>query len=161
MQLKQIYNKITNAIPGFRVRDSQLLMINAISECFDKANPELKDGSNICLIEAPTGTGKSLAYILSGVVSAQKLYKKLIIATATKTLQSQLVEKDIPLLQKHSGVKFSYGLAKGRGNYLCPYQLELSIQENTGDMFTDNKQSQEQLLEIKSNFDKKFVFFIP
>ena len=155
MQLKQIYNKITSSISGFRVRDSQLLMINAISECFDNAEPELKDGSNICLIEAPTGTGKSLAYILSGVVSAQKLYKKLIIATATKTLQSQLVEKDIPLLQKHSGVKFSYGLAKGRGNYLCPYQLELSIQENTGDMFTDSKQNQEQLLEIKSNFNKK------
>ena len=155
MQLKQIYNKITNAIPGFRVRDSQLLMINAIAECFDNANPELKDGSNICLIEAPTGTGKSLAYVLSGIVSAQKLYKKLVIATATKTLQSQLVEKDIPLLQKHSGLAFSYGLAKGRGNYLCPYQLELSLQESGGDMFNDNKQTTEQLQEIKTNFNKK------
>ena len=88
MQLKQIYNKITNAIPGFRVRDSQLLMINAISECFDKANPELKDGSNICLIEAPTGTGKSLAYVLSGIVSAQKLYKKLVSLDTSMSLQS-------------------------------------------------------------------------
>ena len=155
MQLKQIYNKITNAIPGFRVRDSQLLMINAITECFDNADPEKKDGSNICLIEAPTGTGKSLAYVLSGIVSAQKLYKKLVIATATKTLQSQLVEKDIPLLQKHSGLAFSYGLAKGRGNYLCPYQLELSLQESGGDMFNDNKQTTEQLQEIKTNFNKK------
>jgi ATP-dependent DNA helicase DinG len=155
MQLKQIYNKLTTALPGYRVRDSQLLMINAIAECFDNADPELKDGSNMCLIEAPTGTGKSLAYLLAGVISAQKLYKKLVVATATKTLQSQLVEKDIPLLQKHSGLKFSYGLAKGRGNYLCPYQLELAAQNMTGDMFTDNKQSLEQLQEIRSKFSGK------
>jgi ATP-dependent DNA helicase DinG len=109
----------------------------------------------MCLIEAPTGTGKSLAYLLAGVISAQKLYKKLVVATATKTLQSQLVEKDIPLLQKHSGLKFSYGLAKGRGNYLCPYQLELAAQNMTGDMFTDNKQSLEQLQEIRSKFSGK------
>ena len=155
MELKQLYTNITLAIPDFRVRDSQFHMIEAIDNCFINANPELKDGNNICLIEAPTGTGKSLAYLLAGVTAAQKLYKKLIVATATKTLQSQLVENDIPALMKYSGLKFSYGLAKGRSNYLCPYQLELAQQELSGDMFNNNQQQQEQLQEIRQAYNKK------
>ncbi len=155
MELNQLYTNITQALPKFRVRDSQLQMIQAIDSCFIQAQPGLEDGSNICLIEAPTGTGKSLAYLLAGVTAAQKSGKKLVIATATKTLQSQLVENDIPALIKHSGLKFSYGLAKGRGNYLCPYQLELAAQGMSGDMFTDNTQSQEQLQEIRHHFTQK------
>lgn len=155
MQIKQIYTNITQSLPGFRIRESQFQMIEAISECFNNANPELSDGSNICLVEAPTGTGKSLAYLLAGVTSAQKLYKKLVIATATKTLQSQLTEKDIPTLMKYSGLKFSYGLAKGRGNYLCPYQLELTLQGLGADLFNENQQVVEQLQEIKQSFLQK------
>ncbi len=152
MQIKQIYTKITQALPNSRMRDSQLQMIEAIDSCFSTSNPELKDGSNICLIEAPTGTGKSLAYLLAGVVNAQNLGKKLVIATATKTLQSQLVDKDIPSLIECSGVKFSYGLAKGRGNYLCPYQLELTAQGLGGDMFNDASKNREELMDIQRHY---------
>lgn len=155
MQIKQIYTKITQALPNYRMRDSQLQMIEAIDSCFGSSNPELKDGSNICLIEAPTGTGKSLAYLLAGVVNAQNLGKKLVIATATKTLQSQLVDKDIPSLIECSGVKFSYGLAKGRGNYLCPYQLELTAQGLGGDMFNDASKSREELMQIHQHYASK------
>jgi Rad3-related DNA helicase len=88
--------------------------------------------SPICLIEAPTGTGKSLAYLLAGVVGALESNKKLVISTATKTLQSQLVSKDIPVFKKYSKLKFEYELAKGRSNYLCPYKLNNIINDPNG-----------------------------
>jgi ATP-dependent DNA helicase DinG len=66
------------------------------------------------VIEAGTGTGKTLAYLIPAVLSG----KRVIVATATKALQEQLVEKDLPLLQKMSG-RFSFAVMKGRSNYLC------------------------------------------
>lgn len=133
--VQQLYTKLTQKIPNLRERENQLQMVLAIDECFKAANDDkTDDGHNICLIEAPTGTGKSLAYLLSGIVNAKNLSKKFIISTATKTLQSQLIEKDIPLFAKYSNIEFNACLAKGRGNYLCPYQLELSIASNTGDL---------------------------
>ena len=152
-QLQQIYFAFTKDIPNYRVRDSQLQMIMKIDECFSSKKSEVFDGSNIALIEAPTGTGKSLAYLLAGVVNANKLGKKLVVATATKALQSQLVEKDIPSLQKYSDLKFTYTLAKGRSSYLCPYQLDLLLQNFDEDIFNDEKH--EQLKKIHLAFIKK------
>lgn len=148
MQVTEVYQKIIEALPNYRVRPSQLQMINEIDACFNKANTDLKDGSHICLIEAPTGTGKSMAYILAGVLNAKKIGAKLIISTATKTLQSQLLDKDIPDFIKFSGIKFMPILAKGRSNYLCPYQLELARQNLTGDLLTESSTNQAQLNEI-------------
>lgn len=165
MNLKEKYLEIIANTPNCKVRESQLAMAQYIEECFLNA-PDRSDedemegapfkagngiaddeltGKNICLIEAPTGTGKSFAYLLAGVIAAQKLGKKLVISTATKTLQSQLVEKDIPNLIKYSGINFNYTLAKGRGNYLCPYQLELNAGGMTGDMFAGNEAPQEKM----------------
>ncbi|MDQ5921880.1 MAG: ATP-dependent helicase DinG [Pseudomonadota bacterium] len=155
MQLKELYANLTRSIPNYRVRDSQLQMMLQIEACFKTADPSLQDGSNICLIEAPTGTGKSLAYLLPGIVAAQKLGKKLVVATATKTLQNQLMEKDIPSLIRHSGIKFAYAMAKGRSNYLCPYQLELASQNLVGDMFNNAAHEREQLQQIRHWFNQK------
>ncbi|MFN7094654.1 MAG: DEAD/DEAH box helicase, partial [Burkholderiales bacterium] len=155
MQIKQIYQQLTAAMPNCRVRPSQLQMVEEIDSCMSQADSEVKDGHNLCLIEAPTGTGKSLAYLMAGIVNAKKLGKKLIISTATKTLQSQLVEKDIPAFIKYSGIKFSYGLAKGRGNYLCPYQLELSAQGIIGDLFAETTKTKDELTEIYQIFAQK------
>ncbi|MCC2624709.1 MAG: hypothetical protein K0R14_582 [Burkholderiales bacterium] len=151
--LQKLYNKITQKIPGLCERENQLQMVLAIDQCFKSTNSEVKDGHNICLVEAPTGTGKSLAYLLSGIVNAQHLNKKFIISTATKTLQSQLIEKDIPLFAKYSDIKFNACVAKGRGNYLCPYQLELSSAANTGDLL-DNSTA-DSLAEIRQLFASK------
>lgn len=148
--MQELYSKITQKIPNLRERENQLQMVLAIDRCFKTTNDGVKDGHNICLVEAPTGTGKSLAYLLSGIVNAQHLNKKFIISTATKTLQSQLIEKDIPLFAKYSEIEFNACLAKGRGNYLCPYQLELSAASNTGDLL-DNTTS-ETLAEVKKLF---------
>lgn len=109
----------------------------------------VKDGHNICLIEAPTGTGKSLAYLVAGVISARDLNKKLVISTATKTLQSQLVDKDIPLFMQHGNIDCNVALAKGRGNYLCPYQLDLSIKDGELDLLLESSQVSDTLRQVK------------
>lgn len=152
MTIEHTYANITANIPDFKARPSQLEMVKVITQCFSNIKDELKDGHNICMIEAPTGTGKSLAYLIAGVTQAIKSGKKLVIATATKTLQGQLSSKDIPLFIKASGIKIKYGLAKGRSNYLCPYQLENSISDIAGDMVAQADNSAEKLAKIANAF---------
>ena len=72
--------------------------------------------------EAPTGAGKSLAYLVPAVASGLKV----VVATSTIALQRQLVGKDLPALAEHGGIKFSYALLKGRSNYLCRAKLRAS-----------------------------------
>lgn len=139
-------------MPNFKTRYSQLKMVNIIDKCFSLVDVDNQNGNNICLVEAPTGTGKSLAYLLAGVVNAQKIGKKLVITTATKTLQAQLAEKDIPNFIKYSRINFSYAIAKGRSNYLCPYQLELSMSETQPDMFLESDKAYETLGKISEIF---------
>ena len=154
MNIKAVYEQITAKIENFTPRPAQLLMVETINECFSGINPEIKDGHNICLIEAPTGTGKSLAYLMAGAFQAEIQGKKLIIATATKTLQGQLHAKDIPLFIKSSGKKLKYGLAKGRSNYLCPYQLENSVMNSGSDMIAQADNTTEKLAKISLHFSK-------
>ncbi len=71
------------------------------------------------LAEAPTGSGKSLAYLVPAVASGLKV----VIATSTIALQTQLVGKDLPALKAHGGIDFTYALLKGRSNYLCRAKL--------------------------------------
>src|SRR3974390_3351668 len=69
--------------------------------------------------EAPTGSGKSLAYLAPAVASG----KKVVVATSTIALQAQLVGRDLPALHEHGGVPFTFALLKGRSNYLCLAKL--------------------------------------
>lgn len=78
------------------------------------------------VLEAGTGTGKTLAYLVPAVLSG----KKVIVSTATKALQEQLVDKDLPSLRK-SGLKFDFAVMKGRANYLCLYRKEVFDAEPT------------------------------
>ncbi len=77
---------------------------------------------NLC-IEAPTGVGKSFAYLVPAALYALKTHKPVVISTETISLQEQLITKDIPLLQKLMGTEFVAVLAKGRANYLCRRRL--------------------------------------
>jgi ATP-dependent DNA helicase DinG len=72
--------------------------------------------------EAPTGSGKSLAYLVPAVASGLKV----VVATSTIALQRQLVGKDLPALLEHGSIKFSFALLKGRSNYLCRAKLRAS-----------------------------------
>jgi ATP-dependent DNA helicase DinG len=71
------------------------------------------------LAEAPTGSGKSFAYLAAAIASGQRV----VVATSTIALQSQLVDRDLPALQQHGGVDFTYAILKGRANYVCRAKL--------------------------------------
>src|SRR5690606_5307381 len=114
---------------NLRARHGQKLMIAEIARAL--ASVETDDEGKrtaaepvVCAIEAGTGTGKTIAYMVPAIPLAQALGKKLVIATATVALQEQVMFKDLPDLQRHSAMRFSYALAKGRGRYLCLSKLD-------------------------------------
>jgi ATP-dependent DNA helicase DinG len=82
------------------------------------------EGSHVVVVEAGTGTGKTLAYLLATVPVAREQSKTVVISTATVSLQEQLINRDIPDVQVHSGMHFTAALAKGRGRYLCLAYLD-------------------------------------
>ena len=77
------------------------------------------------LIEAPTGTGKSIAYLVPAILSG----KTVVVSTANKSLQSQLFQKDIPFLRQVLGQEISAVLVKGRSNFVCNYKWEKELAE--------------------------------
>jgi ATP-dependent DNA helicase DinG len=92
---------------GGEARAGQLEMAQAVA----KAITERRH----LVVQAGTGTGKSLAYLVPAILSGQRV----MIATATKALQDQLATKDLPFLQTHLGLPFEFATLKGRSNYLC------------------------------------------
>jgi ATP-dependent DNA helicase DinG len=117
--IRDSYARVKDGLPGFRARSAQLRMIAEVAKALSQA-------AGAAVIEAPTGTGKSMAYLVAGVEVAKALKKKLLIATATVALQEQLVERDIPLYLKLNGGEAKVALAKGRGRYLCPRNLRMA-----------------------------------
>jgi len=110
---------------GLKPRYGQRLMIAEVARAL--ANAGSGDEEAIAVVEAGTGTGKTMAYAVAAIPVAQALDKTLVIATATVALQEQIVYKDLPDLQKHSGLEFSFTLAKGRGRYLCLAKLDRTL----------------------------------
>jgi ATP-dependent DNA helicase DinG len=102
------------AVPGSQERPGQRAMVQAVAAALDT-------GEHL-LVQAGTGTGKSLGYLVPALLSGERV----IVATATKALQAQLVDKDLPRLVAALAPVLrrtpSYALAKGRGNYLCLQQ---------------------------------------
>ena len=84
---------------------------------------------HICVIEAGTGTGKTVAYLLAAIPIAKHLGKKLVISTATVALQEQIIYKDIPEVLRYSGLSFTVALAKGRGRYMCLSKMDRILNE--------------------------------
>jgi len=93
------------------------------------------------VVEAGTGVGKSLAYLVPAVLWAHEQKKKAVISTYTINLQEQLAFKDIPIVQKLLPFEFEAMLWKGRGNYICPLRLERAI-AHAGELFTSPEQSE-------------------
>ena len=94
-------------------------------------------------VEAGTGVGKSLAYLVPAILFAVAQKKKAVISTHTINLQEQLTEKDLPMLTAVLGslpepVKFSYAMLKGRANYLCTRRLQKAMQQS-GNLFTSSE----------------------
>jgi len=97
------------------------------------------------VIEAGTGVGKSLAYLMPAILLAIEQHKKAIVSTHTINLQEQLLYKDIPILQKILPVEFKAALIKGRQNYLCPRRLERALQQ-ANELFTGPEQNELNML---------------
>jgi len=135
---------------GFKPRTSQRLMIAEISKT-------LTDHKNkIAIVEGPTGTGKTMAYLLACIPIALQLEKQLIITTATIALQEQLIHKDIPNLKNYSQLNFTYDIAKGRGRYLCPSLLTQNLGDNIRqtDFFSSESDYINQLKMLYNAFDE-------
>jgi len=86
----------------------------------------------VCVIEAGTGTGKTIAYAVAAIPMAQALGKRLVVATATIALQEQFINKDLPDIRQSSGMNFSFALAKGRRRYVCLSRLDRLLAEGQG-----------------------------
>lgn len=117
--IRTAFTQLREGLPGYRTRRAQNQMIASV------ANTLAEGGSAV--IEAPTGTGKSMAYLIAGMEVARASQKKLVIATATVALQEQLIRQDIPRYLEIRGTEARVALAKGRGRYLCPRNLVLAL----------------------------------
>lgn len=118
---------------NFEYRPQQQQMAVAVAEA-------LQNGGKL-IVEGGTGVGKSLAYLVPAILYATQNRRKAIICTHTINLQEQLVNKDLPLLQKVMGVDFSYTMLKGRNNYLCTRRLYRAM-KNASNLFTSTEQKE-------------------
>ncbi|MGY0394664.1 helicase C-terminal domain-containing protein [Fusobacterium sp. SYSU M8A802] len=102
---------LSQTFKGFEYRDEQLHMAKHIEKGLNSETP--------VIVEAGTGTGKTLAYLIPSIEWAIKNRKRVVISTNTINLQEQLLNKDIPIAKRVIQGDFKYILVKGRGNYLC------------------------------------------
>lgn len=109
--------RLAQHIPGFRARESQLAMSDAVAEALRERR--------ILMVEAGTGTGKTFAYLAPALLSGEKV----IVSTGTRNLQDQLFHRDLPTILKALGVSVRTALLKGRANYLCPYRLQIHLED--------------------------------
>ena len=115
---------------NFEFRPQQQQMAVAVARA-------LQQGEHLA-VEAGTGVGKSLAYLVPAILFAVAHKKKAVISTHTINLQEQLTEKDLPMLEKLLPVRFSFSMLKGRANYLCTRRLHKALQQS-GNLFTSSE----------------------
>ncbi len=109
---------LSRLLPGYEVREGQLAMAEAVESAIADERP--------LLVEAGTGTGKTLAYLVPALLSG----KKVVVSTATRALQEQIFFKDLPLvaeLLESCGVKFRASLMKGLSNYVCKRRMNEAL----------------------------------
>ncbi|HRZ81317.1 MAG TPA: helicase C-terminal domain-containing protein [Candidatus Hydrogenedentes bacterium] len=110
-------------LAGFELRPQQSAMMEAIAEAFN--------GDGFSVIEAPTGVGKTFAYLLPAILWTLRNKERVVISTRTINLQEQIIHKDIPLIRRALGLEFAACLVKGRNNYVCLRKLGNALAEMT------------------------------
>lgn len=138
------YRQLGQQLDGFVPRKEQNYLVAEIVKVlcghYDRQR-------RLLVAEAGTGTGKSLAYLQAGIPCAKALDKKLVISTATLSLQEQLINKDLPGFQKISRTPFTFTLVKGRQRYCC--EQRLARLAKAGPTETGEQLSFDELLSFK------------
>ena len=114
-------NGILSRSRNFEFRPQQQEMAVAVARALENRDH--------LAVEAGTGVGKSLAYLVPAILYAVANKKKAVVCTHTINLQEQLTQKDLPMLEQILPVKFSFTMLKGRANYLCTRRLQKAIQQ--------------------------------
>ncbi len=102
---------LASKLPGYEHREGQLVMADAVTRALAE--------QRVLVCEAGTGTGKTLAYLVPAILSGLRV----VVSTATKALQEQIIDKDVPLIESTLGVEAHAALVKGLGNYVCLRRL--------------------------------------
>jgi ATP-dependent DNA helicase DinG len=120
-------HRATSSFTGAEERQGQIEMVYNIAKSIN--------AKRSIVVQAGTGTGKSLGYLVPSIIQG----KKTVVATATKALQDQLHQSDLPLLQKSLGHDFTWAVVKGRSNYVC-VQRVAEYKEQPDDLFATSAQ---------------------
>ncbi|BDZ75169.1 hypothetical protein GCM10025856_28880 [Methylophaga marina] len=113
-----LFERIETTMPDFKARPQQVQMSEFIAQAMLK--PPQK---RIAVVEAPTGVGKTLAYLTGTIQTALLQKKMLVISTATVNLQQQLIQKDLPRFSAALEEPIRFVQVKGRRRYVCPSKL--------------------------------------
>lgn len=117
--LEKRYNQLPQIIKNYKFREEQFEYTKIVADAFNN--------NKIAALEAGTGTGKTVAYLIPAVLTTLGLNKRIVISTNTKHLQNQLVEQDLPRLAKLYTQKLSFAVLKGKNNYICRKAFESVI----------------------------------
>ncbi|MFW5450820.1 MAG: ATP-dependent DNA helicase DinG [Methylophagaceae bacterium] len=118
--VRSIFDDYKLHLDGFAPRKQQIHAADFVSQSLNNK----QSGQAMCVVEAPTGVGKTLAYLAGAIDTAINSKKTLIISTATVNLQQQLINKDLPEFIAATNKKINFVQAKGRGRYVCLRNLQ-------------------------------------
>src|SRR2546423_4429961 len=125
--------------PNFEFRPQQQQMAMAVARALESHEH--------LAVEAGTGVGKSLAYLVPAILYAVANKKKAVVSTHTINLQEQLTEKDLPMLERILPVEFKFTMLKGRANYLCTRRLQKAMQQAANLFSSSETQELERIFE--------------
>lgn len=147
---------LSDVYPGYEDRPGQRAMLAQVAERYNEGG--------ILLVEAGTGTGKSLAYLLPAARWALENDERTVVSTATINLQAQLATKDLPLVDRLVGGELSWALVKGRGNYVSIRRARLAM-EGAGELFENDRsrelESLKAWLEVTDDGSLSDLPFVP
>ncbi|MUL08108.1 hypothetical protein GNP64_19085 [Aliivibrio fischeri] len=126
-----LYRTLVNAMQGFKVREQQSQIIESCGEAIRT--------KGIAAIQADTGVGKTLSYLLAALPFVTEQEKRLVVSTHTVALQTQLIEKDIPTIKSHIAPDIKVEIAKGANRYYCPKRTH-DLLVKTEKISSNNKQ---------------------
>ena len=129
---------LANKLPGYESRPSQLRMAEAIAATLEQSEDERPGQPGMLAVEAGTGNGKTLAYLVPAILSGRKV----VVSTNTLNLQDQILTKEIPFIKKHLAPRLNALCIKGRQNYLCMYRWQQFLASPQRNILADDRDSQ-------------------